>query len=83
MRVGDHVSCHCTQSFIGGYCDLILEITLIQSVPVDEAPGTDGEVLVRTLSEPEEGAGRRRRVGYEARCVAKYAVRRYDRPTCA
>ena len=81
MRVGDHVSCHCTQSFIGGYCDLILEITLIQSVPVDEAPDTDGEVLVRTLSEPE-GAGRRRRVGYEARCVAKYAVRRSDRPTC-
>jgi len=81
MRVGEHVSCQCAQSFIGGPRDLRLEITLIQSVPVDEAPDTDGAVLVRTLSEPK-GAEQRRRVGYEARCVVKYTVRRSDRLTC-
>ena len=81
MRVGEHVSCQCAQSFIGGLRDLRLEIALIQSVQVDEAPDTDGAVLVRTLREPK-GADQRRRVGYEARCVVKYTVRRSDRPTC-
>ena len=81
MLKGQHCKCHCKRSFVGGSVeDLEIELKLLDVVPVEEAPHTDGRVLVRTLSEATvDGQRDTRFVRPEARCRVTYELRRAPR----